>query len=1013
MPAPSRPGCLEVDALLAYLQDRSDEANRARVDQHIAECGTCRATLSALARDSAIISGPTLRPDVPPAGTSSDATLPAHLADEPLLPGGTRVGRYVVLGMEGAGGMGVVYAAEDPELRRKVAIKLLRPRPDPDTSGALLEERMRREAQALAKLSHPNVVTVHDVGLFGKRIFVAMEHVAGQTLARWLRDEPRAWREVLARFAAAGRGLAAAHAAGLVHRDFKPENVLLGNDGRPRVADFGLARSPSLAPPAPSRPGSPLLSWTLTAPGAMVGTPFYMSPEQLRGHEVDARSDQFSFCVGLYVGLYGEQPFAGDSIETLAGSIERGEVREVPPGTRVPPRIRRALLRGLSLAPEDRFPSMDALIEALEREPRRRWPIAAAAAAVVVLGAGTAVGNHLLGGESGPCRGSQSRMQGVWDAERRAGVARALRATGVPFADAAVGQVERQLDAYARGWVGMHTEACVATRVEGHQTEDQLGLRTTCLNGRLQELRALVDRLLEADEEVASNSASAAGKLSSLDTCADLEALAAPVRPPADPARRAQVDALQASLARARSFEIAGPYQKGLDVARPLVARARAIGHRPLEADVLLVVGELQEDVAAYEEAWESFEHAVWAAEAGRHDRTAARALVALIRTATRLQAHLDQVPSLESRVTAALERLGGDPELEADLRRIVGVFAYQAGKIDDAERGFMQALSLAERHFGVNHHKLVRPLQALVAVAEHRGQGERALEFARRMLSLQLRALGPEHPEVAVAYSSIADAERLRGRHGQSEAACRRALAIRERAHGPEHPTVSTELSCLGKALGLQGKHTQALAAFRRAAAIVEKALGPDHPSTARGLNELAFQLVVMERPREALPIVERMHSIMSRHHKGDHPNVADALWTMAKLKLQLGRADEALEAAAACDAMQKRLFGAGYQREANLLRIMGEAYLAKGQAHRAVAPLSRARLLYQRKFSNPAYLHIANSLLAMALYDSGRDRKRGRALAAESRGPLERDERTREESRQLERWMRKRGLP
>jgi hypothetical protein len=272
----------------------------------------------------------------------------------PPLGRGATVGRYVILDPVGAGGMGVVYAAYDPELDRRVALKLLSPGRSGGEPGRL---RLLREAQALARLAHPNVVTVHDAGTFGERVFVALELVEGETLRRWLRAEPRPWREVLARFLPAGRGLAAAHAAGLVHRDFKPENVLLGQDGRVRVADFGLAKALE----------EPEEAW-----GAAPGTPAYMAPEQRRGMAADARSDQFSFCVALHEALYGERPSA----------------RETPAGTQVPGWLRDVVLRGLKANPEERYPAMDDLLRDLERDPaavRRRW---LAAAAIVILAGG-------------------------------------------------------------------------------------------------------------------------------------------------------------------------------------------------------------------------------------------------------------------------------------------------------------------------------------------------------------------------------------------------------------------------------------------------------------------------------------------------------------------------------------------------------------------------------------------------------------------------------------------------
>jgi eukaryotic-like serine/threonine-protein kinase len=374
--------CLETETFVEFLADRVDPAVRTRVEQHASRCASCRKIMSALA-------------DGGTPATASLVPLP-HLGGG--RPPGTRVGRYLIERAIGAGGMGVVYAARDPELDRRVALKLVR-----GDSRAGTPARLRREAQAMARLAHPNVVAVYDAGAFEDCIFIAMEYVAGQTLARWA-DAPRTQREILDAYCAAGQGLAAAHAAGIVHRDFKPENVLVGSDGRVRVGDFGLARLRAAAGSAPSSrfapgagqaicagPGRPLLR---TEPGVLLGTPCYMAPELYDGAEADARSDQFSFCVALFAALYGERPFAGDSAAALADSMRAGRLRVPRISPRPPNRVHAAICRGLATDPAKRFASLDELLHELA-PPSRRWArrlagliagvLAAAALAVAVL----------------------------------------------------------------------------------------------------------------------------------------------------------------------------------------------------------------------------------------------------------------------------------------------------------------------------------------------------------------------------------------------------------------------------------------------------------------------------------------------------------------------------------------------------------------------------------------------------------------------------------------------------
>ncbi|MEZ4452441.1 MAG: serine/threonine-protein kinase [Nannocystaceae bacterium] len=321
-----------------------------------------------------------------------------------------RVGRFVVLSRLGEGGMGVVFAAFDERLDRKVAIKLRH-------EGALFGDeevrtRMLREAQAMARLSHPNVVAVYEVDEHQGQIYVAMEFVRGVTLREWQESSARPWREIVAMYMQAAEGLKAAHAAGLVHRDFKPENVLVGEDGRARVVDFGLARdvgeggpvddpaATERAPTAAPTTATGALRGALTQQGALMGTPGYMSPEQFLGLSAGAPSDQFSLCVALYEALYGVPPFAGEEWTELQVSVTTGQLRPPPTGSPIPERLHRALVRGLEVDTGDRFPSVAALIAEVREivdpsgapaRARRRWLAAIGAAILLLAGGGVAL----------------------------------------------------------------------------------------------------------------------------------------------------------------------------------------------------------------------------------------------------------------------------------------------------------------------------------------------------------------------------------------------------------------------------------------------------------------------------------------------------------------------------------------------------------------------------------------------------------------------------------------------
>jgi serine/threonine protein kinase len=389
--------CLDENHLAAFADDPF--AMRAAMEEHLADCAECRAVLARMAAGVTDAATPYIE--------TTDASGREHV-ETGELPSGTSVGRYLIGGVVGRGAMGTVYEASDPDLHRKVAVKVLRADALSDVARQKMRARLLREAQAMARLSHPEVITVYDVGSLGDQLFVAMEYVEGETLKQWCAARPRSCAEILGVYERAGQGLAAAHEAGLVHRDFKPDNVLVARDGRVRVTDFGLARSvdgdtgwaTSLDPSTVECAGSSALTSTLTTltrTGALLGTPAYMAPEQLRGGAADARSDVFSFCVALYEALYRKRPFAGLTMTALRAAIEQGALRPVPGVDPVPRWLRGVILRGLRADPEQRFASMRELLDALHRAQetsRRQKALAAwvsAGALLVAFAGGTAL----------------------------------------------------------------------------------------------------------------------------------------------------------------------------------------------------------------------------------------------------------------------------------------------------------------------------------------------------------------------------------------------------------------------------------------------------------------------------------------------------------------------------------------------------------------------------------------------------------------------------------------------
>ncbi|MBL8969342.1 MAG: serine/threonine protein kinase, partial [Myxococcales bacterium] len=488
---------------------------------------------------------------------------------------------------------GVVYAAYDPELDRRIAVKLVRTRQQ--RGAARARARLVREAQAMARLTHPNVAVVHDVGTHEDDVFVAMEFIRGETLQAWLRERPRGWREVVEVFVQAGRGLAAAHAAGLVHRDFKPANAMIGDDGRVRVLDFGLCFAETTDT---ETSGEGRLDLRITRKEEVVGTPAYMPPEQfMQGGVVGPASDQFSFCASLYEALYGQLPFAGDTVQAVSMAIAAGELRPPPRGSRVPLWLASAVQRGLRPQASERFASMEALLRVLGRSrSRARGSVAIAAVLAVATGlAGfVAARSQALGQD--PCSGGAQEIAEVWGGARRAAAEQALIAAGPAYAEELWPPVASELDSYADQWQGMHREACLAHR-RGETSGALLDRRMACLARRKAALAEAGTVLGGADAEVALHALEVVEHLPGLDGCADLDALANEVAAPGDLELRARADRLRPRLARVRTLSHAGLTAMAVNEAELLREAAEGLGEPGLLAEVLIQRGRMAIDL--------------------------------------------------------------------------------------------------------------------------------------------------------------------------------------------------------------------------------------------------------------------------------------------------------------------------------------------------------------------------------------------------------------------------------
>jgi eukaryotic-like serine/threonine-protein kinase len=909
---------------------------------------------------------------------------------ETVLPPGAVVGRFIVHRTLGIGGAGVVYAAHDPELDRTIALKVLRgelaDRPD-------AQARFLREAQALARLSHPNVIAVYDVGAADGRTFIAMEYISGQTFADWVaRARPR-WQQIVAVLVKAGRGLAAAHAAGLVHRDFKPANMLVGADGRVVVTDFGLARAVAQAEAEAEAGDAPTestrasaFSRSITMTGAVQGTPAYMAPEQRAGLPGDSRADQFSFCVTLHEALFGEHPFLPPTSDEEATPPRDWPDVETAPrapsdARRVPAWLERAVQRGLRWKPEDRHPSMDSLLVALGRVPllRRRGVQFGLAIGAALVAGGIALGAAApTEPREESCSGGRQQLSSVWNPSVMDRVRSAFAATGRPHAQASADRVAKQLDAHVSRWADMHRATCLAT-LRGEQSPNLLDRRMACLSRRLDQTHALLDLFVgRPDGHVVDQAVGLVTRLEPLDTCADASALLAGVALPTDPAQRARAIELERRADRAEVERQAGRLEQAATEARAVVAAAE--DYPPAAAQAGRVLGRSLADLGRWADAREALIRAQAAAAQAADIKLSTELLLDLFVLVSIHEQRRDEADLLAKLAQAAIER----PEVRG-------------------ERAMRTRL-----------------LSGLAVMASDRGELERAVELQREVLAINRRRAGPGSEPVAGSESDLANTLAELGRVEEAREHHLESLAIRRQLFGDQHPLTADAYVNLGNTYGRAGNRDEARRQFQKALDIIEKMptyrtypvllanmgiLENESGNFEKAGTYLATALDISTRPGSDQPHLADWirHSLGNVHYnrghfaqalafhrdvlafrekdQKTHPSYATSLAAVGEDLRRLGRAAESLtyqrRALAVLDKQGDHP-AVGYASA-----CQGLALVDLGRRREAIAPLERAlRILAP----GDAERGRAAFALARALEPRRPTSKRAKALAKEA---------------------------
>lgn len=885
--------------------------------------------------------------------------------EAPLVAAGEKFSRFVVLEEVGRGGMGRVLRAYDPKLQREVALKEV-------THAGLGHDAARRlaaEARAMAKISHPNVVAVYDVADDGQgELVLVMEYVPGRTLRHWLREAEHPWSEVVQRLVLAGRGLAAAHAAELLHRDFKPANVLVGDDGSIKVTDFGLAKAAGdRSDPAASLAASNESGDDLTEAGIVLGTPRYMAPEQHRGEALSPAVDQYAFCVTLWEGICGAPPFSGPR-----SAADKLEGPPPWPASTVPRAIGEAIRRGLAPRPADRWPSMNALLEALTWDPSRRrrrgLAVFVGVAGVAIAGTGW---HSWANARAQRCSGAQAQLAEVWNEERRDAVEAAFLATGGPYAERLWQSTASQLDGYANDWVAMHVDACEATTIRGEQSTTVMDLRMACLHEAKDGLGAAVDLLAEADATVVSRSHRVIAGLRPMTRCADIDALSAEVEPP-EPRDAAAVDDARRLLLEASAAEHAGRYELARARVESAEARVAGVEYAPVHAELRVRKGAVLELFGDYGAAEAELRQALGIAASARHWDAmgrAARHLVFVVGVRLRRPDEIAVYRDL------ALGLAKDDPAFEAGLRSNVAVVLSRDGKHEEAEAEHRRALALRIDLLGPEHPDVATSRSNLANTLDALGRFDEAEAENREVLALREKVLGPEHPDVALSRSNLGDVLRSQGRYDEAAAEHRAALELRARSLGPDHPEVAASHNNLGNVLAQSGKLEEAEREHRRALELRIGTLGADHADVAMSHNNIGNVLHARGEDESAATEFRAALQIFERALGPAHQSVAIARGNLANALGGMGRYTAAEEEYRRALEQLEASLGPGHPEVALVRSNLGVTLASQGR--HALAEAEHRRVLELRIAAlGPEHVHVGftHHNLANALRDQGR---------------------------------------
>lgn len=778
------------------------------------------------------------------------------------------IGRYRIAGRIGAGGMGQVYRGHDPTLGRPVAIKVLG-EARAASADVMEHDALLGEARAMASISHPNVVEVYEVGMDAQRVFIAMELIDGSTLGHWVSDEKPGWVEILRAYVQAGDGLHAAHMAGIVHRDFKPSNALMGRDGRVRVLDFGLATE------AADADGE----W-------IAGTPAYMAPEVLRGQAATPLSDQFSYCVSVWQALFGGRPFAAETVKGMRRAAE-GQRLVRPDRTSVAKPVIDALVRGLNPDPSQRWPSMESLLEALRKPVKPRGPFRAIAFITGWVGWKVAAGAIFVAlfpalGDADPCEALRSRSESDWSAQRRASVQSAFAERGRGDAWRAFDDV---VDAQVRGLSDAYADVCEGRRIDEETV--MLDSELACLRRRYLSLERMVAAVPDADAAQLARIEDAVHHAASQGACSDGPSQVLPAR-----VVTALADA-DAQLAEVDVLRTADRYDEAAEILRELSARAQELRYEPLQARVASTRGDVEIVRGNTTVAEDSLVTAYQLALALSDHRMAMSAATRLTHLVGVELSRPSEAMEWARHSEVAAER-AGVTEPPVHLWRVLANVHFNAGQHAQAAALFEKAAAAMSDDDTLAPRDRIEELRKMATVHLHLEHGEQARQAFATALELAEVEYGPHTHNVAALAFNL----------GVTTVDPVEKVALFERSASiyadlfDDHPDLGDALYRWGQALAVVGRPADAEEKMREGIGMLARGIGDAHPYVLDCRTSLVGLLLDGRRFDEAFDLAVSVHADAQAKMGDAHPVTAGARELVGAALDGLGDADAAREA-------------------------------------------------------------------------------------------------------------------